>query len=166
MLVVPWWARFLLHDPFSCMARRGGHVVVLFTRILLDCWYNVGSTPWNNKNVRLSSVRVSIFIIYFGGVRISNSFARADDFQGFEFRCSICVFANDFQGVRISNLCCCVDFLSGGWISKFEFDCWRIIFRVFAFRIYVDDKSRITNCPKAARRRTHTDGPLVLLRHY
>ena len=56
------------------------------------------TTPLNQKNVRLSGVRISILRIYFGGVQISNLFCRVDLFSGFEVRCSIFIFGELFSG--------------------------------------------------------------------
>ena len=66
-------------------------------------WQAHAITPWNNENVRLFGLRISIFGNYLGGVRISNLFFRPIYFGGSNFRVRILFLANYLLHVRISN---------------------------------------------------------------
>ena len=97
------------------------------------------STPWNNKNVRLFGLRISIFRNYLGGVRISNFFFRPIYFGGSNFRVRILLLANYFSRVRISNLIylrkhdcpscgCC---LAGG----LDFENFLLLYSMYVFQV-------------------------------
>ena len=78
----------------------------VFNELGLSITQSIKHTPWNNENVRLFGLRISISRIYFGGVRISNFFFRSIYFgvqiSGFE----ICFWGIIFcvSEFRISNL--------------------------------------------------------------